>query len=222
MIGMQLFTTGQKYLFLYRLDAATTARLRRHFLSTQKALELVFAEKLPKSPIVVARLACEQTPHIPPPHGNSPKHKRGVSKAKDRAHRHIEKTRSHEILPISVAHPSSENPPLTRSHGPQMNKPQFGIIPTASNPPQHAAAMAIDPIPHHLANESPNRLETRDPIELGHSYRHFIAAFFTHISTISFKVSLPTTGSECWVFIHPANQGFEILRRQVEIEVALA
>ena len=58
---------------------------------------------------------------------------------------------------------------LARAHGAQVHETQVWLVPAARDPAVHAAAVAIDAIPHHFSNKSADRLEAGHAIEFGHA-----------------------------------------------------
>ena len=61
-----------------------------------------------------------------------------------------------------------------------MDEAEGLVIDTLGNPAEHAGPVAVDAVPHHLAHEATDVLETGDAIELGHPDRHFVPTDFCH------------------------------------------
>ena len=48
---------------------------------------------------------------------------------------------------------------MARRHGSEVNEPQFRFVPAARDPAKHSTAMAVNAIPHDLANEAADLLK---------------------------------------------------------------
>jgi len=53
-------------------------------------------------------------------------------------------------------------------------------IDALGDPAEHASAVAIDAIPHDLADEAADLLEAGNPVKLGHAYRHLVPTDLWH------------------------------------------
>ena len=105
-----------------------------------------------------------------------------------------------------------------------MNEADRFEIDALGDPAEHAGAMTVDAVPHHLAHEAADLLEAGDPVELGHADRHLVAADFRHQCAAS-RVDEPRLArcrSDPRIAFHPLHQHFEVANRQVEIHVQLA
>src|SRR6266851_8990420 len=125
-------------------------------LANQKYAPLIAAQKRTEFSIVVTRLAIEGTFRPPPQHCDAAQHIRLLIYSGDCACRHVQEPGSHEILAIAMADATCKDALLARSHWTKMDKTQFRLIPATGNPAIHPAAMAVDPIPHHLAYKPAN------------------------------------------------------------------
>src|SRR5690242_19090572 len=103
-----------------------------------------------------------------------------------------------------------------------MDKTQIRVVPAASDPSVHPAAMTIDAIPHHLADKSADRLEARHAIEFGHSKRGVIAMSLIDLPPALIDVGLPAASRNSWIRGHPGHQNLKIAGRQTEIEIEFA
>src|SRR3954465_14779929 len=91
---------------------------------------------------------------------------------------HVHRSRPHEVLAIPVSYTAGPPVLVGGPHRPQVREPDRRIVPAHRDPAEHAAAMAVDAVPHQLAHESANLLEATRAIKLDHADRHFIAALF--------------------------------------------
>src|SRR5262249_28321261 len=102
---------------------------------------------------------------------------------------------------------------------PQMNETQFLIIPAASDPAVHSAAVTVDTVPHHFAHKAPDRFEARHPVEFCHTKRHVVAMpFFDQPATV-LDISLAATGRDARINRHPLHEDFEVPWWQAQIEI---
>src|SRR5437667_11527474 len=104
-----------------------------------------------------------------------------------------------------------------------MDEANSQLIPTASDPAEHSAAVAVDAIPHDLPHEAADLLETFGAIELDHADGHFIAAGFgDELAIIAAEIGFAGAGADAGILFHSLNEGLEIARRDVEVEIELA
>jgi hypothetical protein len=98
-----------------------------------------------------------------------------------------------------------------------MFESKLGISQAGCFPAQHAAAVAIDSIPHYFGHKSANLLEATSPIEFGHPNRVLIPANFVVHSAISEEIWFSAARAESGIIIHPEDQVFKISERQDEV-----
>src|SRR5689334_11587462 len=84
--------------------------------------------------------------------------------------------------------------------------------------------MAVDAVPHDLADESSDLTETLHPVELGHAHRHLVAAHLGDqlAAAGGDEVGLPGCGAKPGVRFHALHQQLEIPLRKIEVEIKLA
>src|SRR4051812_16266505 len=87
----------------------------------------------------------------------------------------IERRGAHEVLAEAGAKPSGPDALLTGALRAQMHEADRFEIDALGDPAEHARAVAVDAVPHHLAHEAADLLEAGDPIEFGHADRHLVA-----------------------------------------------
>src|SRR5690606_32084641 len=108
-------------------------------------------------------------------------------------------------------------------HRTQVNEAQGGDIPAACNPAMHSTAVTVDTVPHHLADEATDLLETFPAVELGHPDGHFIAAGFADQSPISAdEVGFATARADARIGTHAPQKNLEVSGRQFQIKIELA
>ena len=99
---------------------------------------------------------------------------------------------------------------------------KVGLIAASSDPAEHSATVAIDPVPHDLANESTNLLETLDSIEFRHANGVFIPAHLADKLSPKSHVRLSRTSPEARIRLHLVHQDLEVARWDLEVEIELA
>ena len=73
------------------------------------------------------------------------------------------------------------------------------------DPPKYATTVAVDGVPHHLADEPPDLLEAEDPVELGRTHRHLVPADLRH-QRAALRVDEPRLaggGPDARIALHP-------------------
>ena len=107
---------------------------------------------------------------------------------------------------------------------PQVDEPQSLVVHALRHPAQHAAAVAVDAVPHHLPHEAADLPEAGHPVELGHAHRHLVAAHLRDQRAVCgvHEVRLSRGGAEPGLGLHPLHEPLEVARRQVEVQVELA
>jgi hypothetical protein len=98
------------------------------------------------------------------------------------------------------------------------------IVPGRCLPPEHAAAVVVNAVPHHLADEASDLTEALDAIELGHARRCIVADAFADQSASRrvLVVGLARARAEARIIFHPPDQDLEVAVGKIEIEVDLA
>ena len=84
--------------------------------------------------------------------------------------------------------------------------------------------MAIDAVPHHLADESPDLPEAGDPVELGRPHRHLVANGLRdqRPSLGVREPGLPGGRPQARLDLHSRHEQLEVARREVEVGIELA
>ena len=95
-----------------------------------------------------------------------------------------------------------------------MHETEVRLVPAAGGPTMHPAAMAIDAVPHHLAHEAADPLETGDAIELDHAKRRVVAMTFVDQLPAFLDIRLAATARDAAISRHALHQNLEIARRQ--------
>ncbi|MBA7672865.1 hypothetical protein ES703_81052 [subsurface metagenome] len=106
----------------------------------------------------------------------------------------------------------------------QMNEAGGFEIDALGDPAEHARAVTVDAVPHHLAYEAADFPETVDAVELGHADRHLVAADFGH-QCAGLRMNEPGFArrrADPRIAFHPLHQDLEVANRQIEIHVELA
>jgi hypothetical protein len=142
--------------------------------------------------------------------------------AEDTGGHEIGKGTAHVILAEPVPPPPGMDARLAGAHGAQMLEIEVRVIPADGDPAHLTGLVAIDGVPHDLADKTTNRLKTGYAVEFRHARRHLIAAPFRHELAVHAHVGLARTGADARVLPHPVDQRLEIPRRQVQIEIKLA
>ena len=190
----------------------------------QQAGVLVGAQEPPELGIVVARQALQPASQVTPEHCDAADQRRMRRQAIDRHRQIIERRGAHEILAEAGAQPSGPDALVAGALRTQMNEANGLEVDALGDPAEHARAVAVDAVPHHLAHEAADFLEARDPIELGHADRHLVAADLGHQRAVlrMHEPRLARRRADARIALHPLHQDFEVADRQVEIHVELA
>src|SRR6267378_3812730 len=192
------------------------------FLAHQQGASLVSAQKAPERGVLVPRLALRGAFYVSPKHGQAAQNIGFFADPVDRGSGHEQEAGAHEIVSKSLAHAAREDALLAGTHAAQMDEPQLGLVPAACDPALHAAAMTIDPVPHHLPDETADLLEAGNPIELRHAEGGLVTVALSDQRPLLLEVSLPAARTESGVGHHPLHQDFEIPRRKAQVEIQLA
>ena len=143
-----------------RATAAASFSLRvASRLPPQETRVLVAPDEAPESLVVVAGHAACRAREVAPQHGDAADEHGVLRQAVDGAGQQIEGRGAHEVLAVAGAHPAGPDALLARSHGPQMQEAQALVVHALRDPAQHAAAVAVDPVPHHLPHEAADLAE---------------------------------------------------------------
>jgi hypothetical protein len=103
-----------------------------------------------------------------------------------------------------------------------MLEAEVGIVPAHRDPAELAGLVAVDRVPHDLADEAADLLEALPAVELRHPGRHLVAPPLGDEHAGPPHVGLAGTGPDPGVRLHPRDQPRKIAGRQVEVEVELA
>ena len=105
-----------------------------------------------------------------------------------------------------------------------MDEAQGFVVDALGHPAEHARAVAIDAVPHHLLDEAADLGEAGPPVELGHAHRHLVATHFRDEGTGARMDEPGFAGgrAETRLGFHSPDQSLEIPGRQDQIEIQLA
>ena len=149
-------------------------------LSRPQARVLIGTQETPEFRIVVTRQALQPASEVTPQHGDAADQRRMRRQAGDRHRKVVERRGAHEILAEAGAQPSGPDAVVAGALRAQMNEANGFEIDALGDPAEHAGAVAVDAVPHHLTHEAADFLEAVDPIEFGHADRHLVAADLGH------------------------------------------
>src|SRR5262249_35944123 len=128
---------------------------------------------------------------------------------------------AHEILPEPDPKPSSPDALMARTHGAQVDETDKLDISGFGDPAEHATAMAVDAVPQDLTDKAADLIETSNPVELGHAYRHLVPADLrpTRAGPRVDEPRLAGGGPYARIALHPLHQQLEVADRQVQVHV---
>src|SRR5688572_28507047 len=136
---------------------------------------------------------------------------------------HVSQPGTHVVVPPAGPQASGDDPPVARAHGTETQDAEIRIVPAPRDPAEHAAAMAVDPVPHDLANEAADLQKARDPVDLGRSDRSLVPADLASEGAIARPVvRLAAARAQARIRLHSAHERLEIARWQLEVQVQLA
>src|SRR5262245_55845235 len=187
-------------------------------LAEQETRELIAAQMAPERRVGVARARGEHRRQVARQHAEAADHERPVGRAIDGAHEHVERPGAHEPLPAAVAPATGPDTVVAGTHRAQVHEPQRRLVPAAGDPAEHAAAVAVDAIPHSLAHETADRLEALAAIQLGHPRGHLVADRLGDEPAVAIgMVRLAAAGAEARLLLHALDQRREVRGRQFEV-----
>ena len=82
--------------------------------------------------------------------------------------------------------------------------------------------MAVNAVPHHLADEPADLLETFPAVELGHAVGELVAAAFEDEGLVHGDVGLAAGGSQVGIGREPVHQVGEVAGPEIQVAVELA
>src|SRR5690606_22701850 len=145
-------------------------------LAQEQRAGLVFPEEAAEGRVVIARAAAEHRFEVAVEHAEPPDDVGGTGHAEEGRGAHVQEARAHVVLPGPVALAAGPDALVARAHGAQVGESQFRVVVALGDPPEHAAAVAVDAVPHHGPDEAPDLGEAVGPVELGHADGHLVAA----------------------------------------------
>ena len=206
-----------------RVGLAVIQVRRRPALAFQQAFPLISAKEAPKLLVFIPRNATRCAFEISPEHRDTTDHHRRSRHPVERAGQHIDGAGTHGILSDTMSHPAGPPVFMAGPHRPKVREAQFRLVPTYCDPPEHPAAMAVDPVPHQHPYEAPDLLEAFGPIKLDHTHRVLIAAHLAdEPAGITDEVRLAAACADTRISFHPLQEDLEVPLWQIEIEVQLA
>src|SRR5690242_21376359 len=107
----------------------------------------------------MTRTSSKHAAEIPPEHRDSAKNDWRPGHPEQRASQHVDWTGPHVILSDTVPHPSRPPVFVAGAHGTEVFEVDRRIVPTDRHPPKHSAAVAVDAVPHQLADKPADLLE---------------------------------------------------------------
>ncbi len=139
-----------------------------------------------------------------------------------RAGQHVGRPGPHEPLADAVPHPAGPPVLVARAHRPQVLERQLRVVPADGDPPQHPAPVAVDPVPHQLADEPADLPEALGPVELDHADRVLVPAHSPRPAPRRrVKYGLPLAVPIRGFGLHAVHQPLEVSPRQVQVQVEL-
>ena len=103
-----------------------------------------------------------------------------------------------------------------------MLEPQRGFVPGDRDPAELPRLVAVDRVPHHVADEAADVLEAGPAVELRHADRHLVAPPFGDEPPAAADIGLARAGADAGIGLHALDKALEVARGQVEIEIELA
>src|SRR5262245_46910516 len=193
-------------------------------LAEQQACQLIPPEEPSELGIGVSLATRPHARHVADEHAETTDDERSPRHAEQGTGQHVEEPRAHEPLPASMSLATVPRALVAGSHRPQVHEAQLGVVPAACDPATHAASMAVDAVPHDLANEATDLLEALAPVQLDHARRHLVADCLAdeRAARSGVEPGLAAARAEPWVAGHPGDQVLEVGGRQLEVEVELA
>src|SRR5438132_4375927 len=202
---------------------------RRHLLrgcrlAHQQAFPLVLPEEAAELGILVARKALDGAREVPPEHRRAAIQHRALRQAVYGAGKKVERRGPHEVLTQPRTHASSPDACLAGTHRAKVQEAKVLVVHGLGNPAEHARAMAIDAVPHHLPDETTDLAEAADPVELRRAQRDLVSAGLWHkrASPGIDEPGLARAGAESRLALHAENQQLEVPPGQIQIHVKLA
>ena len=155
-----------------------------------EALPVVAAQEASKLLIVVTRRPLEHALDVSPPHGRPTDDQWRSARAKYRAGCHVRRRSAHEVLAEAVSQTPGDEAFVAGTHRPEMDETKIRLILARCHPAEHSTPMAVDAVPHDLANEPADLIEAFDPVELGHTHGVLVPAHLAHQLSIQRHVGL--------------------------------
>src|SRR5690606_14417969 len=102
-----------------------------------------------------------------------------------------------------------------------MHKPQFRIVKASGLPAQHPAAVAVDAVPHDLANKPPDPPEACHAVQLALPAGEIVLVAFGNQPAADANPGLAAGGAQGWVGLKFLEQALEISGAELEVAVEL-